>query len=63
MKKISLFILIFFVACKKPGDGDSIPTVNIQVKDATTGQQVSGAIVSLHRCANAGCAWGSVVTA
>ena len=60
MKKICVFILISFAACKKQGDGDSISTVNIQVKDATTGQSVSGALVSLNRCANAGCAWGTV---
>jgi hypothetical protein len=45
---------------KKPGDGGSISTVNIQVKDATSGQPVSGALVSLRRCANAGCIWGTV---
>ncbi len=60
MKKICLALLVLFAACKKPGEGESFPAVNIQVKDATTGQPVSGAIVSLHRCANAGCAWGSV---
>jgi hypothetical protein len=59
MKKICLFILIFFAACKKQSDRDPIP-VNIQVTDATTGQPVSGAVISLRRCANAGCAWGSV---
>ena len=67
MKKTALLhylfaftLLISFAACKKQGDGDSISTVNIQVKDATTGQPASGALVSLHRCANAGCAWGTV---
>jgi hypothetical protein len=57
MKKICLAALILLAACKKPGDGDSISTVNIQVKDATSGQPVSGAVVSLHRCANLGCVW------
>jgi 5-hydroxyisourate hydrolase-like protein (transthyretin family) len=60
MKKICLAALILLAACKKPGDGDSISTVNIQVKDATSGQPVSGALVSLYRCANLGCAWGTV---
>jgi len=60
MEKICLFILIFFAACKKQGDRDTIPVLNIQVTDATTGQPVSGAAISLRRCANAGCAWGSV---
>ena len=49
-----------FSACKKSSNADSISTVNIQVKDATSGQPVSGALVSLRRCANAGCVWGTV---
>jgi hypothetical protein len=60
MKKICLSMLVLFLACKKPSKQDSFPAVDIQVKDATTGQPVSGAVVSLRRCANAGCAWGTV---
>ena len=66
MKKLPFIPLIslvivstIFISCKK-GNRDSISTVNIQVKDATTGQPVSRALVSLYRCANLGCAWGTV---
>jgi len=58
MKKICLIVLILFVACKKPAD--PIPTVDLLVKDAANSQAVSGASVTLKRCANAGCAFGVV---
>jgi len=58
MKKICLIALILFVACKKPAD--QAGTVDILVKDASTSEPVSGATVTLNRCANAGCAFGVV---
>ncbi|HEX7844333.1 MAG TPA: hypothetical protein VF476_00955 [Chitinophagaceae bacterium] len=56
MKKI-LFILIAFSSCKKDS---SSPTVSFQVKEAVSGAPVAGATVYLNRCANAGCAFGTV---
>jgi len=58
MKKICLIALILFFACKK--SADPTPTVDILVKDAANSQPVSGASVTLRRCANAGCAFGEV---
>jgi len=59
MRKL-LPILIVFSACKKSGDSNSTSTVSITVTETVSGQPVTGASVSLHRCANLGCAFGTV---
>lgn len=55
-----LLSILFVTGCSKKDNGGSSPSVSISVTDLMTSTKVSGATVSLRRCASLGCVFGIV---